>query len=76
MHAKNPRDRDAPEKYYDHIVSDGKTTLADLAKHASTMLSTVSKADILAVLKSTFSKIAEDIADSKTVYFLGEYFTL
>jgi len=71
---KNPRDRDAPEKFYAHIVSDGKTTLADLAKHASAM-STVSKADILAVLESTFSKIAEDVADGKTVY-VGEYFTL
>lgn len=71
---KNPRDRDAPEKYYAHIVSDGKTTLADLAKHAGA-ISTVSKADILAVLESTFSKIAEDVADGKTVY-VGEYFTL
>lgn len=48
--------------------------LADLAKYASTV-STVSKADILAVLESTFSKIADDVADGKIVY-VGEYFTL
>lgn len=36
---------------------------------------TVSKANILAVLESTFSKIAEDVADGKTVY-VGEHFTL
>jgi len=71
---KNPQKRDEPAKYYANIVGDGKTTLADLAKYASTM-STVSKADILAVLESTFSKIAEDIAEGKIVY-VGEYFTL
>ncbi|MBN9336979.1 MAG: HU family DNA-binding protein [Chryseobacterium sp.] len=71
---KNPRNLDAPAKYYANIVGDGKTTLSDLAKHASTM-STVSKADILAVLESTFEKIAQDIADGKIVY-VGEYFTL
>lgn len=71
---KNPRDLDAPAKYYANIVGDGKTTLADLAKYASSM-STVSKADILAVLESTFGKIAEDVADGKIVY-VGEYFTL
>jgi len=70
----NPQKRNAPAKFYANIVGDGKTTLADLAKYASTM-STVSHADILAVLESTFSKIAEDVADGKIVY-VGEYFTL
>lgn len=51
-----------------------QTTLEDLAKYASTV-STVSKADILAVLETTFSKIAEDVADGKIVY-VGEYFTV
>ena len=60
--------------YQQTIVGDGKTTLADLAKHAGA-ISTVSKADILAVLESTFSKIADDVADGKIVY-VGEYFTL
>lgn len=71
---KNPRDLKAQAKFYANIVGDGKTTLEDLAKYASAM-STVSKADILAVLESTFSKIAEDVADGKIVY-VGEYFTL
>ncbi|REC43982.1 DNA-binding protein [Chryseobacterium sp. 5_R23647] len=71
---RNPQDPDAPQKFYADIVGNGETTLADLAKYAST-ISTVSKADILAVLESTFSKIADDVADGKIVY-VGEYFTL
>ena len=71
---KNPRKPTDPPKFYAHIVGEGKTTLNDLAKHASSV-STVSKADILAVLDSTFAKIAEDVADGKIVY-VGEYFTL
>ena len=71
---RNPQKPNDPPKYYASIVGDGKTTLSDLAKHASTV-STVSKADILAVLESTFEKIANDVADGKIVY-VGEYFTL
>ncbi|WP_144280868.1 HU family DNA-binding protein [Chryseobacterium echinoideorum] len=71
---RNPQNPTAPEKFYADIVGDGQTTLDDLAKYASTV-STVSKADILAVLESTFSKIADDVADGKIVY-VGEYFTL
>lgn len=71
---KNPLQPQDPPKYYANIVGEGKTTLSDLAKHAGSV-STVSKADILAVLESTFSKIADDIADGKIVY-VGEYFTL
>ncbi|MDF2552055.1 MAG: DNA-binding protein [Chryseobacterium sp.] len=71
---KNLQQPNDPPKYYADIVGDGKTTLSDLAKHAASV-STVSKADILAVLESTFSKIADDVADGKIVY-VGEYFTL
>ncbi|WP_139422061.1 HU family DNA-binding protein [Chryseobacterium mulctrae] len=71
---RNPQDPDATQKFYADIVGNGETTLSDLAKYASTV-STVSKADILAVLESTFSKIADDVADGKIVY-VGEYFTL
>ncbi len=71
---KNPQKANEPQKYYANIVGDGKTTLDDLAKHAASV-STVSKADILAVLESTFTKIAEDIAEGKIVY-VGEYFTV
>jgi len=71
---RNPQNPTAPQKFYADIVGNGQTTLEDLAKYASTV-STVSKADILAVLESTFSKIADDVADGKIVY-VGEYFTL
>lgn len=71
---KNPMSPSDPAKFYADIVGDGETTLDDLAKYAATV-STVSKADILAVLESTFSKIAEDVGDGKIVY-VGEYFTL
>lgn len=71
---KNPRNPTEPPKYYAGIIGEGKTTLADLAKYASSV-STVSKGDILAVLETTFAKIAEDVADGKIVY-VGEYFTL
>lgn len=70
----NPLKPNDPRKFYANIIGEGKTTLHDLAKYAS-MTSTVSKADILAVLESTFTKIADDVADGKIVY-VGEYFTL
>ena len=70
----NPQKRDEPEKYYANIVGEGKTTLEDLAKYAAEM-STVSKADIVAVMESIFGKIASDVADGKIVY-VGGYFTL
>ena len=71
---RNPQSPNDPQKYYADIVGNGETTLDDLAKYAATV-STVSKADVLAVLESTFSKIAEDVGDGKIVY-VGEYFTL
>jgi len=71
---KNPQAPNEPPKYYANIVGNGETTLDDLAKYASTV-STVSKADLLAVLESTFSKIAQDVGNGKIVY-VGEYFTL
>lgn len=71
---RNPQKPNDPQKFYAHIMGEGKTTLADLAKHAAST-STVSKADILAVLESTFTKIADDVADGRIVY-VGEYFTL
>ena len=71
---RNPQEPTAPQKFYANIIGEGKTTLADLAKYAAST-STVSKADILAVLESTFSKIADDVADGKIVY-VGDYFTL
>ncbi|WP_294224898.1 DNA-binding protein [uncultured Chryseobacterium sp.] len=71
---KNLQAPNDPPKFYADIVGNGQTTLDDLARYASTV-STVSKADILAVLESTFSKIAQDVADGRIVY-VGEYFTV
>lgn len=34
---RNPQDPDAPQKFYADIVGNGETTLADLAKYASTV---------------------------------------
>lgn len=71
---KNPQKPNDPPKFYANIVGNGTTTLDDLAKYAASV-STVSKADVLAVLESTFTKIAQDVGDGKIVY-VGEYFTL
>ncbi|TXF77391.1 HU family DNA-binding protein [Chryseobacterium sp.] len=71
---KNPQKPNAPVKYYARVIGNGKITLDDLAKRAAAS-STVSKADILAVLESTFSTIAEEVAAGNIVY-VGEYFTL
>lgn len=71
---KNPRDLQAPAKWYANAIGDGDTTLKDLAEYASET-STVSKADILAVLESTLTKISKDLSGGKIVR-VGEYFTL
>lgn len=71
---KNPQDTTAPAKWYAAAVGDGETTLAHLAAYASET-STVSKADILAVLEATLTKISQDLSEGKIVH-VGEYFTL
>ncbi|CAL2092175.1 DNA-binding protein [Tenacibaculum sp. 190524A02b] len=71
---RNARNLEAPHKYYAATISNGKTELDDLAKYA-TETSSVSKADVLAVLESVFTKIAIDVADGKNVY-VGEYFSV
>lgn len=70
----NPSDRTAEKKYYASIVSDGRTDLNELADYASDT-STVSKADILAVMEATFQKIAKDLAAGRSIS-VGEYFSL
>jgi predicted histone-like DNA-binding protein len=55
-------------------VGNGETTLKDLADYASET-STVSKADILAVLETTLTKVSKDLSNGKIVK-VGEYFTL
>lgn len=71
---KNPQDLTAAPKWYAGAVGDGETTLKDLADYASET-STVSKADILAVLETTLTKVSKDLSNGKIVK-VGEYFTL
>lgn len=63
-----------PQKWYATAIGDGESNLNDLAQYASET-STVSKADILAVLESTLSKVSKDLAAGKIVR-VGDYFTL
>lgn len=71
---KNPQDLAAAPQWYARAIGDGETTLKDLAEYASET-STVSKADILAVLETSLTKISKDLANGKIVR-VGEYFTL
>lgn len=71
---KNPQDLTATPFWYARAVGDGETTLKDLAEYASET-STVSKADILAVLETSLTKISKDLSNGKIVR-VGEYFTL
>ncbi|MCG2792870.1 MAG: DNA-binding protein [Weeksellaceae bacterium] len=71
---KNIQKPDAPAKWYATAVGDGETKLQDLAAYASET-STVSKADILAVLESCFTKVTKDLSEGRIVR-VGEYFTL
>ncbi len=71
---KNPQDLTAAPKWYASAVGDGVTTLQDLAEYAGET-STVSKADILAVLESTLTKVSKDLSNGRIVK-VGDYFTL
>lgn len=71
---KNPQKPAEPGKWYPKSVSDGEVKLSDLAKYASET-STVSKADILAVLETVFTKVSSELAEGKIVR-VGEYFSL
>ncbi|MFA7688026.1 MAG: DNA-binding protein [Moheibacter sp.] len=71
---KNPQNMAAPERWYAVAVADGETTLNDLALYAMET-STVTKADILAVLDATLTKISQDLSNGKIVR-VGDYFTL
>lgn len=71
---KNLQKPNEPAKWYATAIGDGETKLKDLAEYASET-STVSKADILAVLESCFTKVTKDLSDGRIVR-VGEYFTL
>lgn len=71
---KNPQKPTEPAKWYPQAIGTGETNLNDLALYASGV-STVSKADILAVLETVFEKAGKDLAEGKIVR-IGEHFTL
>lgn len=71
---KNPRAMSEPAKWYPQAIGDGETNIDDLAKYASSV-STVSKADILAVLEIVFDKISDDLSNGKIVR-VGQHMTL
>ncbi|WP_027382784.1 HU family DNA-binding protein [Epilithonimonas caeni] len=71
---KNLQKPNNPAKWYAVAVGDGDTGLQDLAAYASET-STVSKADILAVLESCFTKVTKDLSEGRIVR-VGDYFTL
>lgn len=70
----NPQKREEEPKWYPQAIADGETTINDLADYASSV-STVSKADILAVLETVFEKTSKDLSDGKIVR-IGEHFSL
>lgn len=71
---RNLQKPNEPLKWYASAIGDGETNINDLAAYASET-STVSKADILAVLESTLTKVSKDLSEGKIVR-VGEYFTL
>ncbi len=74
MQEKIFKNQTPPAKWYATVIGDDETNINDLAVYASET-STVSKADILAVLESTLTKVSKDLSDGKIIR-VGEYFTL
>ena len=62
----NPRDTEAPRKFYAVAQSDGEVKLRTLADRIAE-ISTVSSIDTLAVLESLLSVLPSDLLDGKIV---------
>ena len=67
---KDPRDLDAPPKYYPTVVSKERSDLRDIANRI-TQMSTVTSVDTMAVLEAFLLVIPEELAEGKIVE-LGE----
>ncbi len=67
---RNPRDPEAPPKYYPQVKSRDKTTLRQLAERIAD-ISTVSSVDTMAVLEALLKVIPQELADGNLVQ-LGE----
>ncbi len=69
----NPRDPEAPRKYYASIQSSGRVTLRELSKQIAE-ISTVSTVDTMAVLEGLLTLIPREIAQGNIVE-LGDFGT-
>lgn len=67
---RNPRDPNAPPKYYPSVVTGGRVTLRDLADEIAE-ISTVSSIDMLAVLEALLKIIPREIAKGNIVELGG-----
>ena len=70
---KNPRDPDAPPKYYPSIVSSGREGMREIAKQIAE-ISTVSSVDTMASLESLLSVLPRILANGNIVD-LGDFGT-
>ena len=68
---KNPRDPEAPPKYYPSFVTSGRITLRQLGEQIASM-STVSTIDTLAVLEALLKVLPEHLIDGDIVQ-LGDF---
>jgi len=67
----NPRDLQAPKKFYPSIQSSGRMSLRQLSQRISQMC-TVSSPDTMAVLESLLTIIPQELADGNIVE-LGDF---
>lgn len=67
----NPRDLNAPRKFYPFIKSTGEITLKQMSQRIASM-STVNRADVLAVLNVMVQVMTEEMADGNIIR-LGEF---
>ncbi len=67
----NPRDPQAPKKYYAQAQSTGTVDLRDVAEQVGT-ISTLSSIDMLAAIEGALIIITRALADGKTVN-LGDF---
>jgi len=70
---KNPRDPEAPAKYYPVLNSTGRTNQRGLAQRGSQM-STLNAADLAAAIEIMLTVIPEELLDGKIVD-LGDFGT-
>lgn len=68
---KDPRNLEAPPKYYPTVTSTGRLDLRDIARRIANM-STVSSVDTIAVLEAFLYVVPQELADGNIVE-LGEF---